>query len=259
MSPDGVGSAAALPTRRGRRAGAAARDVGRALSGALGDDLVAVYLHGSAVLGGFRWDRSDLDVLALSRAALSDQQVRGVADALAYLCCPANGLEFSLLTEDEAAAPELPAPRFQVHVTTDGRARAGTVVDGRTRAGDTDLVLHLAVCRAHGLAVVGPPPLVALAAIPDQTVLSVMRDEIEWARNHAPLEYLVLTSARVWLFTQTRRIASKVEAGRWAARYYAEPAVIKAALARHRGASTEVQPEAAERLAAHVEHLTASG
>lgn len=241
------------------RSSEAARAVGRALSGALGDDLVAVYLHGSAVLGGFRWDRSDLDVLALSRAALSDQQVRRVADALAPLCYPANGLEFSLMTEDEAAAPELPAPRFQVHVTTEGRARAGTVVDGRTRAGDTDLVLHLAVCRTRGLAVVGPPPLVALAAIPDETVLSVMRDEIEWARTRAPLDYLVLTSARAWLFAETRRIASKIEAGRWAARRHTQPAVIEAALALQRGASAELQPEAAERLAAHVEHLTASG
>ena len=47
----------------------AAREVGRALMDALGDDLGAIYLHGSAVLGGFRWERSDLDLLALSGAS----------------------------------------------------------------------------------------------------------------------------------------------------------------------------------------------
>ena len=101
--------------------------------------------------------------------------------------------------------------------------------------------------------------MVALAAIPDETVLSVMRDEIEWAPTRPPLDYLVLTSARVWLFAETRRIASKIEAGRWAARRYPQPAVIEAALALQRGASVEVQPEAAERQAAPVERLTASG
>jgi predicted nucleotidyltransferase len=69
------------PTSNGRErvaedARKAAREAGRALMNALGEDLVAVYLHGSAVLGGFRWDRSDLDILALTRAALSDRQFR---------------------------------------------------------------------------------------------------------------------------------------------------------------------------------------
>jgi len=37
-----------------------AREVGRVLLDALGEDLVAVYLHGSAVLGGFRWEEATL-------------------------------------------------------------------------------------------------------------------------------------------------------------------------------------------------------
>ncbi|MGZ8515242.1 MAG: hypothetical protein ACXWXA_09400, partial [Candidatus Limnocylindrales bacterium] len=156
----------------------AARAVARALRDALGEDLVAVYLHGSAVLGGFRWDRSDLDILALSRGALSDSQLRRIADGLALLSYPANGLEFSLMTAGEAAAPQLPAPRFQLHVTSDGWAHVGKVVDGRAREGDRDLVLDLTVCREYGLAVVGPPPMAALGVVPEETVLSVMRDEI---------------------------------------------------------------------------------
>lgn len=236
-----------------------ARAVRQVLSSVLGEDLVAVYLHGSAVLGGFRWDQSDIDILALSRGALSDQQLRRVADALVHLSYPANELELSLMTAIEAAAPELPAPRFQLHLTTDGGTSAGKVVDGRARAGDPDLVLHLAVCRARGAAVVGPPPREALAAIPDATVLSVMRDEIGWARTHASLEYLVLTSARVWLFAETGRIASKIEAGEWAAERYGEPGAIEAALARQRGASAEIATGAAERLARHVERLTERG
>jgi len=254
-----------FPTNRARRervagdAHQAAREVGRSLSLVLGGDLVAVYLQGSAVLGGFRWDRSDLDILALSRAAISDHELRQVVQALAPLSYPARGLEFSLMTAGEAFQPELPAPRFQLHQTTDGLDGAGKVVDGRAREGDPDLILHLAVCRDSGIVIVGPPPRSTLAEVAEPTLLLAMRDEIRWGRENGPLEYLVLTSARVWLFAETRRMSSKIEAGEWAAKRYAEPVVIHAALARQRGAEVKIERDAAERLADEVERLIGVG
>ena len=236
----------------------AVRAVGRALRGALGKDLSAAYLHGSAVLGGFRWDRSDLDVLALSRGSLLDKQIRGLVNALAPLTYPARGLEFTLMTAQESAAPQAPAPRYQLHVTTPGSGELSRVVDGRTAPGDSDLVLHLAVTRERGVTLFGPPPALTIAAIPPETLLTAMRTEIGWARVNASLEYLVLTCARAWMFAQTRRIASKVEAGEWAAQTYSDAALIGAALARHRGAEAVISRDAAERLVTHVDRLVGS-
>ena len=233
----------------------AAREVGRALMDALGDDLGAIYLHGSAVLGGFRWERSDLDLLALSRTALSDQQFGRVVGALAPLHYPANGLEFTLMTAGEASQPELPAPRFQLHLTTGGWRAVRNVVDGRLREGDPDLILHLAVCREHGDAIIGPPARSSLAALPEEAIESAMGEEIGWAREHGPSEYLVLTSARAWLFFARHRIVSKIDAGVWAAAHDAEPAVIEAALRRQRGAAAAIPTDAAERFADRVERL----
>jgi streptomycin 3"-adenylyltransferase len=229
--------------------------VGRPLEAALGADLVAVYLHGSGALGGFRWDRSDLDILVLSRDALSDAQFGGVTRALAGLDYPANGLELSVMTANEALHPSFPAPRFELHQTTDGLDRTGIVVDGRTRGGDPDLILHLAVCRARGVAIWGPPPSLSIASVPDEVVLTAMRGEVQWARELASLEYLVLTAARLWLFVETRRISSKVEAGEWAAPRYDDPDLIEAALARQRGADAEIPRDAAERFAGHAASL----
>lgn len=232
----------------------AAREVGRALMDALGEDLVAVYLHGSAVLGGFRWEGSDLDLLALSRTALSDQQFGRVVDALSPLHYPANGLEFTLMTAVEASQPELPAPLYQIHVTTRGGTQPN-VVDGRLREGDRDLILHLAVCRGHGDAIVGAPARSSLAALPEEAIESAMGDEIGWARANGLPEYLVLTAARAWLFSATHRIASKIDAGVWAAGRDAEPAVIEAALERQRGAPAELSRVAAERFVDRVERF----
>ena len=233
----------------------AAREVGRRLIDALGEDLVALYLHGSAVLGGFRWERSDLDLLALSGSVLSDQQFERVVGALVPLRYPANGLEFTLMAADEASRPALSAPRFQLHLTTGGSNAVRKVVDGRPREGDRDLILHLAVCREYDEAIVGPPARSLLGALPNEAVESAMRDEIGWARQHGPPEYLVLTSARAWLFFASHRIASKIEAGVWAAAHDAEPAVIEAALARQRGAPVAIPTDAAKRFADRVEHL----
>jgi hypothetical protein len=233
----------------------AASSVADALKRVLSRDLVAVYLHGSAVLDGFRWDRSDLDVLGLSRETLSDEQIRGIIDALVRLPYPANGLELILMTADEAAAPDLPAPRFQIQLATGGRSAVVRVVDGRAGGGDTKVVLHLAVCRARGLALAGPPPHMSLGAVPDQTLLSVMRSQIGWARTNGALEYLVLTCARFWLFAETRRLSSKVDAGRWALERYSQPRIIAAALARYDGANLDIDKVEADRLATYVEGI----
>src|SRR5206468_8090510 len=131
------------------------------------------------------------------------EQVASLAAALATLSYPANGLEFTLMTAQQAAAPEMPAPRFQVHVATDGKGNDGRVVDGRTGPGDPDLVLELAVCRERSLTLLGPPASSVVARIPHPTLLLAMRNDICWARSNASLEYLVLTSARSLLCAYT--------------------------------------------------------
>jgi Aminoglycoside adenylyltransferase, C-terminal domain len=232
----------------------AAQAVSSVLAEALGPELVAVYLHGSAVLGGFRWDRSDLDVLVLSRGPLSDAQLARAATDLAAVHYPANGLELSVVTADEAASPQLPAPRFQLHVTSPGWDRTGTVVDGRPRDGDPDLVLHLEVCREAGETVRGPSPRETICAVPHESLARAVVDEVRWARTHTPPpEYLVLTAARAWLFSQTGQLVSKVAAGEWAVGRWQDRAVIDAALARQGGGESAVPAAAADRFADHVE------
>jgi len=224
----------------------------------IGPELVGAYLHGSAVLGGFDPRRSDLDIVAASRRALSDEDLRNLADRLGAGSYPANGLEFTLLTADEASQPQMPAPRFQLHRTTAGWDRHAKVVDGRTREGDPDLVLHLFVARDHGRALVGPPARDVFGEVPRSAVIAAMKNELAWASAHAPREYLVLTACRAWFFHALDRVASKVEAGRWAAGRYERPDVIEAALVRQTGAGApDIADAESERLVTHVERVLA--
>ena len=233
----------------------AARRVADALQLTLADNLLAVYLHGSAVLGGFSWDRSDLDILAVSHRTLSNDELADAADAIGLLSYPREGLECSLITADQAARPTLPPPRIQLHRTTHRSGKSGTVTDGRSRDGDPDLVLHLAICRHHGLNILGPPAADHIAAIPHHAVITAIGGEISWAREHTAPEYLVLTAARALLFAETGRFASKQDAGDWAAQRYERPAVIQAAVVRLSDSRAEITMPEAERFVAEVERV----
>src|SRR2546428_5987497 len=114
--------------------------------------------------------------------------------------------------------PRAPARRSQPPPTGAGGDRHAKVVDGRTREGDPDLVLHLFVARDHGRALVGPPARDVFGEVPRSAVIAAMKNELAWASAHAPREYLVLTACRAWFFHALDRVASKVEAGRGAGR-----------------------------------------
>src|SRR5687768_4353514 len=99
------------------------------------------------MLGGWRADRSDVDVLVMVDRPLTPSQQSRVAETWSEdsLPCPGVGLELSVVTRDAAARPE-PRPPFELHVTTDPHDRK--VIDGHGHPGDPDLVLHFAICRS---------------------------------------------------------------------------------------------------------------
>jgi hypothetical protein len=126
-----------------------AQDAASVLAALLGSRLVGVYLHGSAVLGGFDARRSDVDMLAVTDAPMTAAQQAAAADALSdqNLPCPARGLELSVVTIEVTQHPTA-EPAFELHqTTTPGDAK---VVDGHQHGGDPDLVLYFAVCRGAG-------------------------------------------------------------------------------------------------------------
>ena len=215
---------------------------------ALGSNLAAIYLHGSAVLGGFDPSVSDLDVLVVCDDPLSDAEADAVITAIGHLDLPAKGLELSVLTRSEARDPDVMRPHFQIHAAV-GQDAVVRHVDGRAGRGDRDLILHLAVCRVSGHPLAGPAPGAILPVLPEDVVLQAMIDEIGWARGAGDPVYLVLTAARVRAFARAGKLVSKVEAGE----ADASVPVVRAALARQRGAASPIDAAEALRYADDVE------
>jgi Domain of unknown function (DUF4111) len=213
----------------------------------LGADLVGLYLHGSAVLGGWQPEISDVDLLGVAAGALGQAAKRAIAERLtdpALRCPAAHGLEFSLITAAAARAPTR-SPPFELHVAHapgTRQQRPGFPVnvprtkvdDGAGTPGDPDLVLYFAVCRRSGRALLGPPPREVFAEPPRSLLLEATADELRWAAGHATFAYRVLTACRVLRFLEDGALESKLAAGVWARDRVREPALVDLALAAQR-------------------------
>jgi hypothetical protein len=181
----------------------------------LGPALVGVYLHGSATLGGWSAERSDVDLLGVVARPLDRRAKRVISARLNHpsLVCPAAaGLELSLVTAAVAADPPR-RPPFELHVTTGPSPQTHL---GGPAAADPDLLLHFAVCRRAGVAVTGPDPVEVFAEPPRAWLLERAAAELRWAVRHGNFAYRVLTACRAWRYLEDDVLGSKVESGRWA-------------------------------------------
>lgn len=176
----------------------------RVVLAALGDQLVGVYLHGSAASGDWT-DSSDVDLLAVVvDAARADWRVIGGR----LIDRPGAPLEMSVVERSAAAEPGAPWP-FLLHVS-DRR-----VVLGEDRSGDPDLLLHYAVVRARGTTVTGPPIEEVFGPVPDQQVRTALASELAWGLEKSDAAYAVLNACRAHAFAATGRLLSKLEGARW--------------------------------------------
>ena len=206
----------------------------------------AAYLHGSAALGGWL-PSSDVDILFIAAddisAATLDLVARSLADG--RRTCPGRGLECSVVSRSAAAAPRPPWP-YLVHVATGAAEPGGSRIHfGADSPGDTDLLMHYAVCRAAGWPVYGPPPRQVIGPVARQQILAYLAGEMRWGLDQAPEAYAVLNACRALIYLTDGQIVSKVDGGQAALRRGLGPTgLIQRALAQQQGRAAEQQPGA---------------
>ena len=207
------------------------------LNGTLGGILVGVFVHGSAVLGDFDPERSDVDLLAVSADPVSSAERQAVGRELVSLTWPGVGLEFSLVTRAVAERPP-ERPPFEVHVET---VEGTSVVDGSGRAGDRDLLIHFLVLRHRGEAILGPAPSSVFADPPREATLLAIEDDLRWAIERDKLGYAVLNACRALRFLKGDLISSKLDAGEWAIEHRLAPLeVVNEAIVERKGGRAHI-------------------
>jgi streptomycin 3"-adenylyltransferase len=176
--------------------------------------LVAVYLHGSACLGGWNAERSDVDLLVVVEDGVPDASLEPMIDVLVDRApvCPGKGIECSVVSRSAVSSIRDRWP-FLAHIAMDADGvRRGFPVS--PDASDPDLLMHFAVCRVAGIAVFGPAPDDLIASVDRAHVLAYLADEMEWGLAHGGASYALLNACRALEYLEHDRIISKIDGGR---------------------------------------------
>jgi len=219
------------------------------LARTLGSDLVGVYFVGSVALGGYVPGESDIDIAAVSNAALTDTQRQSVAAAVIDVSatCPARGVEFTLYRREVAGSrPE--GADFEVNANGGPRMPTAVHLDAKLEPGFW-YVLDRAIAHRSGVAINGPPAREIFVDVARSTLVAALSESMAWHRAHEKATlYSVLNACRAWRFAEMDMLGSKLEGAAWARARWPDTLVIDAAVALRRGEDATLDESAVDGL-----------
>ncbi len=189
---------------------------------AFGDALTGVYLHGSAVMGCFSPEKSDLDLLVVTEGTPSVPAKRRFMEKVVSLNekAPAKGIEMSVVKREFCENFVFPTP-FELHFSPMHLARwekDPAEYAAHFKGVDPDLAAHFTVLKARGAALCGEEPAKVFGEVPREAYWESIRSDVENAEEELPENpvYLTLNLCRVLAFRREGLVLSKAEGGEWA-------------------------------------------
>lgn len=196
----------------------------------LGTDLVGVYLHGSAVMGCFNPDKSDLDLLIVVERAVPDDAKRAFLKGVLELngAAPAKGLELSIVRREFCKPFVHPMP-FELHYSASHLDRVLRDMEGYVRSmkgTDPDLAAHGMILNHRGAALWGPPIGAVFGMVRREDYIDSIWYDVENAQEDVKRDpmYITLNLCRVLAYLREGLVLSKREGGQWGIRTFPEHA-----------------------------------
>jgi len=238
----------------------------RGIHDVLGDGLVGAYLHGSAVLGGFRPD-SDIDVVVVSTRGTTLAEKRALIDLLLGLSggrsssVPGRPIEVDIVVASEIRPWRYPPP-FDFHYSELWRDRfeGGDLEPWPSRA-NRDLASAITMVLVGNAPLVGPAAADVFDPVPRADYLDAILRDTENVDDYLPWDTrnVVLALPRIWSAIATDRVDSKESAALWALPML--PAehkiVLERALAAYRGELADTWDELRPETRAYADHVVA--
>ena len=192
------------------------------LRATLGDQLLGVYLYGSAVLGGLK-PASDLDLFVITSRRTTAAQRRQLIDGLRPLSArdarPAGWrpVELSIVARPDVVPWRYP-PLMDFISGEWLRAKFDAGDATPVRWTNPDLAVLITQVRLTGRPIVGGLPTDLLPEVPPTDLARAMTDEIGslLADLETDTANVLLTLARIWTTLETRQIVPKDVAADWA-------------------------------------------
>ena len=187
----------------------------------LGGNLTGIYLHGSAVMGCFNPEKSDLDLLVVIREDISNETKQKFMDLVVELNkqAPPKGLELSVVKECVCKPFAYPTP-FELHFSNAHlqwyQSTPQDYVE-KMKGTDKDLAAHFTITYHRGKSLYGKEISEVFAPVPATDYLDSIWCDIENAVDEIaenPM-YLTLNLCRVMAYKKDGLIVSKKEGGEW--------------------------------------------
>ena len=213
----------------------------------LGDAVIGVLLHGSAVTGGLK-PRSDLDILVVvSRATTLDERRALVAQLLGISDREdqpgfEQPLELTILVQPDVRPWHYPPPMdFQYGEWRRAELEGGDLEPEKPL--NPDVAILITAVLGASVPLVGPPAAELFDPVPSADLRRALTDELPslLADLETDTRNIVLTLARIWVTVVTGEIRSKDAAADWALERL--PAEHRPILARARAIYVGDEPE----------------
>lgn len=187
----------------------------------LGDNLVGVYLHGSAAMGCYNDEKSDIDLLVVIHNAMSDEEKRRYMDMIVELntYAPTKGIEFSIVKKSVCKPFVYPTP-FELHFSVAHLEWYNSNPHDyvlKMNGTDRDLAAHITILYHRGLCLWGEKIRDVFEAVDEKAYFDSIWSDIECAGEdilESPV-YVILNLCRVLAFRKENLILSKREGGTW--------------------------------------------
>lgn len=219
----------------------------------IGDNLVGIYLHGSAVMGCYNPDKSDLDFLVVVKENVKDETKKAFMDMVIALNAqtPGKGIEMSIVKR-EVCDPFIYPTRFELHFSQMHIKWYNDNPDDYIRkmnGTDKDLAAHFTVIKARGKCLCGLPVNEVFGEVPEQNYMDSLWNDIEEAAEEITdnTMYLTLNLARVLAWIKEKKDLSKKEGGEWGLKNLPDKyhSLLQEALKEYKGMEPEYDTELA--------------
>ncbi len=186
-----------------------------------GRKLTGVYLHGSAAMGCFNPEKSDLDLILVAEDAISDQEKMEFMKAVIAFDeeAPAKGIELSIVKKEFCLSFVYPTP-FELHFS---REHLGWFFlnpwdyIAKMKGTDKDLAAHFTILKSYGFVLYGEDIRQVFSPVPKADYLDSIWYDIENAREdilNNPL-YITLNLCRALAYARDQKVCSKQSGGMW--------------------------------------------
>ena len=188
---------------------------------AIQQNLVGIYLHGSLAMGCFNAQRSDIDLLVITRTPIDTDAARTVLVRMLQSSQQPRPVEISIVHYAQITPWRHPTP-FDLHFSEMHRAHIEAVLatPGATlpKGGlDADLAAHFTVLLTRGRTLYGAPITSLELVVPWPDYVDAIRRDFEETQtaSHLDAVYAVLNACRIWAAVEAELVLSKAGGALW--------------------------------------------